>query len=88
MRRTWWWRCCLPGRPSAQYDRGYKRTLYGRYGVREYWLVDPEAETVEVLTEGDAELTVAETYRSGETLVSALLSGLAVDLESVFSGSG
>ena len=28
---------------SADKDRGLKRELYGRYGVTEYWLVDPDS---------------------------------------------
>lgn len=35
---------------AADRDRGYKRTLYARYGVREYWIVDPQGEMVEVFT--------------------------------------
>ena len=31
---------------TADRDRGYKRELYGRHCVREYWLVDPTPETV------------------------------------------
>ena len=69
---------------TAQYDRGYKRTLYGRHGVREYWLVDPDAETVEVLTESAEGLVLGDTYRRGDTLTSPLLSGLAIELEQIF----
>ncbi len=40
---------------TAQQDREYKRTLYSHHGVREYWLVDPEEDLVEVWTENDSE---------------------------------
>ena len=69
---------------TAQHDRGYKRTLYGRHGIREYWLVDPDAETVEVLTESAEGLVLGDTYRRGDTLTSPLLSGLAIELEQIF----
>jgi Uma2 family endonuclease len=69
---------------TAQYDRGYKRTLYGRHGVREYWLVDPEAETIEVLTRTGRGLGLRATYHRGETLTSPLLAGLTLDLDQIF----
>jgi Uma2 family endonuclease len=70
---------------TTRYDRGYKQALYSRHGVREYWLVDPDAEIVEVLTQSDQGLTLVATYHRGETLTSRLLVGLTVDLERVFS---
>jgi len=70
---------------TAEYDRGYKQALYGRHGVREYWLVDPDAETVEVLTLGDQGLTPTATYRRGEVLASPLLEGMSLELDQVFS---
>jgi len=33
---------------TSTYDRVAKRDLYARYGVPEYWLVDPDAETITV----------------------------------------
>ena len=69
---------------TATYDRGYKQSLYSRHGVREYWLVDPDAETVEVLAESEQALVLQATHRRGESLTSPLLAGLAIDLEQVF----
>lgn len=31
-----------------------KKTLYARYGAREYWIVDPAAKTLERYVLGDA----------------------------------
>jgi len=70
---------------SAVYDRGYKQALYGRHGVREYWLVDPDAETVEVLTQGEQGLALFATYRRGDLIASPLLEGLGLEIDQVFS---
>jgi Uma2 family endonuclease len=70
---------------TSRYDRGYKRALYSRHGVREYWLVDPDNETVEVLAESNEGLTLVATYHKGATLTSPLLEGLAIDLEQIFA---
>jgi Uma2 family endonuclease len=69
---------------TARYDRGYKRTLYGRFDVREYWLVDPEAETVEVLTATEQGLISYGTCQRSDTLTSLLLKGLDLSLEQIF----
>ena len=69
---------------TATYDRGYKQALYSRHGVREYWLVDPDAETVEVLAQGAQSLLLHATHGRGESLTSPLLPGLAIGLEQVF----
>jgi len=59
-------------------DRIEKKALYEQYGVKEYWLVDPDSRTLEVfaLVKGayrlHAKATAAQTARS------RLLSGLTV----------
>ena len=70
---------------TAERDRGYKRELYGRHGVAEYWLVDPMAETVSVHRQRAGVLTVARTFSRKQTLRSPLLPGLELHLEDVFS---
>ena len=66
-------------------DRGHKLNVYSRYGVREYWIVDPDAWLVEVLAAGDSGLALAATFSLEDVLVSPLLPGLAVELEQVFA---
>lgn len=70
---------------TAERDRGYKRTLYAKHGVKEYWLVDPAAETVSILRPHGGALVVARTFGRNETLRSPLLAGFELDLGEVFS---
>jgi len=44
---------------TAEIDRSMKRQLYARHGVPYYWIVDPEARTIEsyVLSEGAYQLS-------------------------------
>ncbi len=39
---------------TARIDRGRKRALYREEGVREYWVVDPERQQIEVWRPGEA----------------------------------
>lgn len=44
-------------------DRGYKKDLYERCGVREYWLVDTENRSVEVYLLKDEKFVLDEVYQ-------------------------
>src|SRR5687768_12446077 len=76
---------------SRRQDEVLKRDLYERGGVAEYWIVDPEAETVKVFrrAEGGAEASrfarpLLLTLRDGDALATPLLPGLEVPLAAVF----
>lgn len=69
---------------SKARDQLSKRRLYFRHGVREYWLADTEARTVEVLCAAKKDFEVAGFYRYPETVKSRLLPELSIDLENVF----
>lgn len=44
-------------------DRGHKKDLYECSGVREYWVVEPETQTVEVYLLKDKKYVLDEVYR-------------------------
>ena len=70
---------------TAEQDRGEKRALYGKYGVTEYWLVDPVAETVQIHRLQGEVLLPTRTFGREETLRSPLLTGLELHLNDIFS---
>ena len=65
-------------------DRSYKKTLYARYGVREYWIVDPNANTVEVYALAAQGYGAPRVYSGVDTLQSSVLLELRIPLEDVF----
>ena len=69
-------------------DKGRKRAVYDREGVREYWIVDPEARAITALRRPrpDAGLTdvITATVAAGGVLESPLFPGLRVPLRDVF----
>ena len=71
---------------TADVDLGYKRDLYERHGVVEYWIVDPNAETIAIHRQRDGRLELAETFGRHDTLRSALLDGLQLKLDDIFAG--
>ena len=69
---------------TAERDRSFKRTLYAKHGVMEYWMVDAAAKTVTVLRLGERRFDVAGTYGEGDTLTSAALPGFALHVDDIF----
>lgn len=70
---------------TAERDRGYKRTLYARHDVREYWIVDPDARTVEVNTPGPDGYTAPATLSADAVLTSVLFPGLEIPLRVILA---
>jgi Uma2 family endonuclease len=70
---------------SETHDRHRKINAYARAGVPEYWIVDPDARTVEVLTLDKGEYYSQGVYRGKATLPSQVVSGLLVHVEQFFA---
>ena len=69
---------------TAGRDRTFKRTLYERHGVKEYWMVDPDARNITVLILGENGYELAGIYGEGQTLTSPTLPGFSLNLDEVF----
>jgi len=69
--------------PSTAYrDRGVKFDTYERHGVREYWLVDPEAAFVEVYRLENGRFLRLGLFRAEQTFTSAIL-GIEVKVDAL-----
>jgi Uma2 family endonuclease len=70
---------------TAYRDMVKKKKLYARFGVKEYWLVDPEEKTVEIYILEKNSLILTKRFGEKNTLESLLLSGLKIKLTRVFA---
>lgn len=69
---------------NSDWDRIVKRRLYSRHGVREMWLVDLEARSIEVAVYRRKNLVTIQVYPSGGTLTSPLLPGFSLEVDTIF----
>ena len=61
-----------------------KRVDYAEAGIAEYWIADPRAETIGVLTLQDGAYVEHGVYRRGTAARSPLLPGLVADVAACF----
>jgi Uma2 family endonuclease len=66
-------------------DRGTKLRQYLRFGVREYWIIDPQNKTCEVLLASDTEFETVGLYAEGATVTSPILEGIQVEVDRLFA---
>ena len=67
-------------------DEIVKKKLYERYGVLEYWIVDPDLALVKIyrLTDGRYGRAEERAEERGETVTTVLLPGLDISLTELF----
>lgn len=70
---------------TARHDRFVKLNLYQRAKVREYWIVDPLNNTVDVcLPDENGRLVVSAIYTRNDIAKVNILPGCTIDLSKVF----
>jgi len=65
-------------------DREVKQRAYAHYGVREYWIVDPESRTIEVLSLREGEFASLGVFGGGDTVASSVLPELRLSASKIF----
>ncbi len=73
-----------PGSENVRRDTLVKRRTYGRFGVKEYWIVEPIIEVIEVSRLQDNVLASVGTFRNNDEIRSPLLPDLSFTVKNVF----
>ena len=70
---------------TAYKDQSDKFMLYQKHGVREYWIVNPGLETVEVFVNKGGNFEKPLYYRKEDTLISNVLGAFELPLSQIFA---
>ncbi len=69
---------------TREKDLEIKRKLYASFGIREYWVVDPDEQTIQVLVWSDQGYVSAGVFGKSDRLTTPLLPDLNLSLSGLF----
>ncbi len=70
---------------TAKRDKTDKFSLYEQHGTREYWIVDPQYQQIEVWARSEDKFQRQGVFAAGDTFESAALGGKTVEVAPIFS---
>jgi len=70
---------------TAVYDKGIKKDTCEKYGVREYWLVDPQKKSIEVYGLKEERFRLTAYFEESGILKSSVLEDFEMDIAKIFS---
>lgn len=73
-----------PGPDNEKRDRVIKLQQYAKFGVKEYWIVDPASRTVDIYRLEGQVLHLAETLGEGDDISSPVLPGYTCRIADIF----
>jgi Uma2 family endonuclease len=74
-----------PGAENRRRDLSVKRQLYAKYGVKEYWAVDPENRSVDVYRLVEQNLVEIATLMDHDEISSPMLPRFQLKVSAIFS---
>jgi Uma2 family endonuclease len=69
---------------NAKYDLMSKKKVYEQTGVKEYWIVDPEAKSIEIFENIDLQFVSISKASLNGIVISKVLAGLSFNPENIF----
>lgn len=70
---------------NSHHDYIRKLNLYERFGVREYWIVDPRFNSIQInMLNPDGHYEIIGIYNGDEKVSSGVFEGLSMDLGEIF----
>jgi Uma2 family endonuclease len=73
-----------PGKENARRDREVKRQIFGKHGVKEYWIADPEARNLEIYRLAKRTLKLVATLADEDEIITAILPGFSCKVNQIF----
>jgi Uma2 family endonuclease len=73
-----------PGKENARRDREVKRQVYGKHGVKEYWVADPLNKSLEIYRLKRHNLALVERLMDEDNLTSSVLPGFKCQRRQIF----
>lgn len=70
---------------NRELDLNAKRLLYAKFGLPELWIVDPDADTLQLFRLQENHQAPLKVCGAGDTLTTPLLPGFSVGLSEVFA---
>ena len=64
-------------------DLRKKKEVYGRAGVKEYWIVDPDMKSVEVHVNEEGKFRLIQELRRKGIIRSKIIEGLSIPLDNI-----
>ena len=71
--------------PSTGYkDESQKLTIYEEYGVIEYWIINPDRNTIQIFLHNGREFNKPSYYKDDDVIVSTVLKSFQIELKDIF----
>lgn len=66
-------------------EQRYKKEIYETHGVREYWMINPEKDSVTIFVNTSGELVAAGVFKKNDVVSSEILPGFSIRVSEILN---